>query len=425
MNKLITPQAMTPRSAIPVGHTLDTARAIACDFLRQSHPLGATYMPLDIAAGRILASQSLAAQDLPRFDTALVDGYAICFEDLRGKGPWHLRVSGTQDPGDKPLDAPRKGTGKAVAVATGAAVPGFADAVVSTEAAVREGMCLTILQRPTPGEHIHQAGEAILAGKPIAPSATILTARHVGLLAAMGQDRVQVRSKLKTAVLSVGAGLSEPGGRLRGTQVFDANRALLKAQLQQKWIGVTDLGIVKDDVHTLSMALRFAAESNRIIISTGGASRGSADLLATAIEAAGGNVLVRGIAMRPGKSTLIGSIDESLVIGLPGNPVAAWIGMSVLGLDAARAAAGLAPVAPKLLSGRSAFAYEPAPGRLDMPLICAQPSADGLPRLTLAHDSGTPNLVGLAAADGLALIGPNSAPITRGATVTWIKATTP
>lgn len=402
--------------------SLTTARERALGFVRSQPGLAETRLQLSLAGGRILAGEVIASEDQPRFDAAAMDGFALTTMDLDGDGPWQLKIGARRMAGDSAaltcLGEPRI----AVEVATGAPVPKQMDAVIPGEDVCAEGGYVTVHARPEVFANMRRAGENAVAGTRLIPPKSVLDARCISLLAALGTGEVPVLRKLPVAVLSTGSELVEAGDRLRGAQIHDANRPMLLAALGEKWLGVRDLGIVPDEPDLLRLVLGEAAAGHRVVLTTGGAAHGSADFLARVIKDLGGDVLVHGIAMKPGKSTLIGVIGRTLIVGLSGNPVAAWVGLHAIVKDVLRTAAGLAGNAHPLKEGYAQFSYPVRPGWTEMPLV-RRAGYDGNANelLVLSRERNSANLCRLSQSDGFAVLAADGGGLQPGSPVRWIE----
>jgi molybdopterin molybdotransferase len=344
------------------------------------------------ALGRVLARAVVAQADLPPFDQAAMDGFGFTGADCAAEAPPRLgrRIAAGDAPGA--AVAP----GEAVRILTGAAVPaGVAAVLMEEHAAVRAGQVLA-RRRPRPGQNIRRRGEDVAAGAEVLPPGTCLGARHLALLAALGVTRVPVRHRVRVALLSNG---NELDGR-RGLR--DSNRPMLAAVLAGQPAEVEDLGLLPDDPARLAAALRKAAAQADLILSSGGVSGSDADHLPAALAAAGGEVEVLRLAQKPGKPLAHGRLGGARCLFLPGNPVAALVGMLTLGLPLLHRLAGLPGRAPRLLPCVLAEGFARQPGRVEyVPVRAFGETEDGLLLVERTGPAGSARLLPLAAADGL------------------------
>jgi molybdopterin molybdotransferase len=278
---------------------------------------------LAAARGRILAESQVATLNVPPLDNSAMDGYAVRCADIA--------AAGTCLPVAQRIPAGRVGhalaAGTAARIFTGAPVPPGADAVVMQELCeVGAGGTVVVNQIPRPGQNIRRAGEDIAPGAEILAAGTRLGPAHIGLAASVGLATLPVRRRLRVALLSTGDELVEPGQPLPPGSIYNSNRHFLQALLEGLGCAVSDLGRIPDNLEATRAALAMAAESNDLILSTGGVSVGEADHVKAAIEAEGALDLWK-IAIKPGKPLAFGKVGAraTAFIGLPGNPVASFV----------------------------------------------------------------------------------------------------
>jgi molybdopterin molybdotransferase len=349
-------------------------------------------IPAAAACGRVLSRAVVAPCDLPPFDQAAMDGYGFAAADCaQGALP---RLGRRIAAGDAPGAAVP--AGQAVRLLTGAAVPdGIAAVLMEEHAALRAGAVFA-RRPPRPGQNIRRRAEDVAAGAAVLQPGLRLGARHVALLAALGLERVHVRERVRVALLSNGNELD--GGR----GLRDSNRPMLAALLAGQPAEVEDLGLLPDDPDRIAAALRQAAARADLIVSTGGVSGSDADHLPAALVAAGGEVEVLRLAQKPGKPLAHGRLGGARCLFLPGNPVAALVGMLTLGLPLLHGLAGMPPAPPRLLPCMLAEGFARQPGRVEyVPVRIVGETEEGLPLAERTGPAGSARLLPLAAADGL------------------------
>ncbi|ANF57650.1 molybdopterin molybdotransferase MoeA [Halotalea alkalilenta] len=286
---------------------------------------------LDQARGRLLDQPVIAGLDLPGMDSSAMDGFALAISSLAGSP--RLRLVGESLAGH-PFRG-RVAAGEAVRIATGALLPDGCDTVVVLERCTLEGQWLEIERDPAVrrGEHIRRRGEAVARGDQVLDAGTRLDFRHLGLLAALGHDEVQVRDRIRVALFSSGDELRAPGRALDPASGFDANRPLLAALLRRRGVELVDGGILADDPGALARAFDSVAERVDLIVTTGGVSLGPKDHLRDALAASAGLDFWR-VAMKPGQAMAFGRWRGVALLALPGNPLAALVGALQLVLPA-------------------------------------------------------------------------------------------
>jgi molybdopterin molybdotransferase len=275
-------------------------------------------VPLRAAAGRWAAADVVARRTQPARDLSAMDGYAVRFDDLGGP----LRLVGESAAGH-PFDHPI-GAGETVRIFTGAALPPGADAVLIQEEAAREGNEVRLAgDGPVRGGNIRRAGIDFAQDQTLIATGDRLTPARIALAASGGYGTLSVARRIRVAIVASGDELTLPGAPLSDRTLPESNGVMLAAMLADLPVDVVDLGILPDRLDTITEAFR-TVEAD-ILVTTGGASVGDHDLIRPALAAAGGSIDFWRIALRPGKPMLAGKIDEMLVLGLPGNPVSAYV----------------------------------------------------------------------------------------------------
>ncbi len=288
--------------------------------LALAKPVPAETIPLHSAADRYAAADIIAKRTQPVRDLSAMDGYAVRFADERG--PW--RLIGQSAAGA--AFAGSIGPGEAVRIFTGAALPQGADTVIMQEDMRTEGdtIYLSAPLELVAGRHVRKTGEDFTSGDLLASAGDLMTPARIALAAMGGHGEVSVRRPIRVAILSTGDELVPPGAPTQEDQIPASNSVMLQALLTAPACETTDCGIVRDDLATLTEVFRSLSDAD-IILSTGGASVGDHDHVKPALEAAGAHIDFWKIAMRPGKPLMAGQLGTALVLGLPGNPVSAFV----------------------------------------------------------------------------------------------------
>lgn len=284
-------------------------------------PLATETVRLEQAAGRVLAEPAIAKVTQPPVDLSAMDGYAIRFADVPTV-PTTLRVVGEALAGGsfgKTLQP-----GEAVRIFTGGPVPAGADTIVIQENTKSDKDLVTVLELPQQARHIRRAGLDFTAGISSLPAGTVLSPRHLGLLAGMNLPEVLVHRRPRIGLLATGNELVLPGQTPGPNQIVASSGYSLGAMIAA-WGGEpVSFGIVRDDTQAIVAALG-AAKGCDLLVTLGGASVGDHDLVQAALKAAGGNLDFWKIAMRPGKPVMFGTVGGLPLLGLPGNPVSALV----------------------------------------------------------------------------------------------------
>jgi molybdopterin molybdotransferase len=326
---------------------------------------------LEEAHGRVPSEPARAPHDLPGFARSTVDGFAVRAADTYGASeglPSPLDVTGAVEMGRAPevTVAP----GAAVAMPTGGVLPPGADAVVMVEH-TQEAMPGTIeVVRPVaPGDGTVRADEDARAGAELLPAGRPLRAQDLGLLAAAGATEVRVHARPRVAIVSTGDEVVPPStGELRVGQVRDASAVSLAALVRDAGGEPVPCGIVPDDRDALDAALRAALASADLVVVSAGSSVGGRDETAAVVAGLGPpGIWAHGIALRPGKPTLLAECGDVPVIGLPGNPRSALVVFRLVGMPLVRLVGGMTrPPADPQVRARLDRDVPSAAGRMDV-----------------------------------------------------------
>ena len=359
-------------------------------------------LPLHAATGRVLAHHLASPVAFPLFDNTAMDGYACRMADLDGQGPWVLPLAGRIRAGDASGVLPPS---SAIRILTGAPLPQGADVVIAQELTRRVGDAVAISDRPRTGQHIRRAGDDLAAGMPLLPAGRIIGAREAAALAGAGIAQVDVRRRVRVAILCSGSELVAPGGALKPGQIWDANHAMLSAAIDRPWIERISLPACADDPEALREALADAMARADIVITTGGVSVGDEDHMAAVIKGLGGQVEVMKLAMKPGKPLSIGQVGGALWLGLPGNPVAAFVTWHVVGQVLAGRMAGLAEPGPTKTLAALGAALRHKPGRCEYrPARILGHDGRGVLQVACLDGAGSHRIAQLAEAEALVMI---------------------
>ena len=272
------------------------------------------------ALGRVLAAPQTSAITVPPLDNSAMDGYAVRIADVAAAGvrlPVSQRIlAGTVGTALQP--------GTAARIFTGAPVPPGADAVLMQEDCSAELDSVAINKLPRPAENIRRAGEDIRSGAQILATGKRLGAAEMGLAASVGLAELPVFRELKVACFFTGDELVTPGTPLQPGQIYNSNRYTLTGLVNGLGCELIDLGIVPDTLEATEAALARAAAVADVVITSGGVSVGEADYVKAAVEKLG-RVEMWKVAMKPGKPLVYGRVNDADFIGLPGNPVSAFV----------------------------------------------------------------------------------------------------
>jgi len=278
---------------------------------------------LSSSHGRVLASDVVATRNIPAFDNAAVDGYALNFTDIDTNKETQMPVSMRIPAGATPETPLKPGT--VARIFTGATVPEAADTIIMQEdVLVLDNGEVSFPAGIKQGINLRPAGEDLTAGKTVVAAGERLRAPELTALASCGCNEVTCFKPLSIGLLSTGDEIIRPGTPFAAGNVYDANFFLLKSLISTTSATVTDLGIAPDRSHDVETLLLAAAEKYDVIITSGGASRGEEDHVVETINRIG-ILHAWQLAIKPGRPMSFGQIDDKVVLGLPGNPVAVMV----------------------------------------------------------------------------------------------------
>lgn len=380
--------------------------------LERIRPLEAEQVPLEQAAGRVLAEPARARVDLPPFDSSAMDGFAVRSEDVPGRLPVVARVPAGRPAGQE------LGPGEAMGIATGGAVPAGADAVIPIEYVVEHGNRIEIAEPVSPGASIRPRGGDIRDGDVVVEPGTLLGPAQVGALAAAGIAEISCARRPRTAVLATGSELRAPGEELEPGQIYEVNGVLLASQLRSAGAEVERLESVADDESAHREALERGLEADLLVVS-GGVSVGPHDLVKSVGRALGVEQVLWGVAVKPGKPLWFGVRGPTLVFGLPGNPVSCLVCFELFVRPAVLALQGVADPLPRFRPGRLARAARPNAGRTELARARAS-VVDGVVELELLSGQESHMIARAASADVLVLIPAGSDELPAGSAVSYL-----
>ncbi len=392
--------------------------------LRSIQPIRETEtVPLLEAYGRVLAADLPARLDVPPADNSAMDGFALYLADLRSDQPTRLPVvgqvlAGHLYPGTVP-------SGATVRITTGAMVPEGPDAVVMQEQcriAPDESWIEIepkVAARLQPGANIRRRGEDTQAGSVLLPAGSRLRPPEVALAAGQGIAALEVVRQLRVAIVSTGDELVEPGTELPPGAIYESNRYTLIGLLRRLGCNVTDLGILCDEREVVLPALREAAATHDVLLTSGGVSVGIADLVKDVIAELGKIEFWR-LAIKPGKPVTFGWIDHCTVLGLPGNPVSVAVAFLLFARPLLLRRMGAAPAEPPRLRATANFQFRRKPGRREWLRARLRLDSERNQVVSIYHTNSSGALSSLAWADGLVELPEDCAGVALGDAVEYL-----
>jgi molybdopterin molybdotransferase len=316
--------------------------------LERTKPLDAERVPIERAAGRVLAEPATAIVDLPPFSSSAMDGYALRSGDTEGSPvtlPVVERIAAGR-PASRAL-----GAGEAMAIATGGAVPEGADAVIQLEN-VEETEAGLVVREPVPaGANVRGRGGDVQAGESVLEAGARLGAAQVGALAAAGVTEVRCTKRPRVGILVTGTELRPPGEQLREGEIYESNGLLLATALGGAGAVPAQLGIVADDPEEHRRTMERALLGFDMLVTSGGASVGPHDLVRDVQRELRVEEVFWGVAVKPGKPVAFGVRRDHVVFNLPGNPVSVLVTFELFVRPAVNALLGATDPLPAFQQG--------------------------------------------------------------------------
>ncbi len=379
---------------------------------------------LEASLGRILARPVAAPHPVPAHTNSAVDGYAFAHASYDRSGGSTFEVVARAAAGHAISEAPAPGT--AVRIFTGATMPAGVDTVamqedcVAVEAIGGQPARVTIPGGLKPGANVRRAGEDVAAGETLFTPGHVVRPQDLAALASVGLGEVDCFERLRLAIVSTGDELIRPGeADLVPGQVYDANAPMLTGLAALAGCTAQDLGIWPDSAHEVRTRLAKAAGEFDIILTSGGASIGEEDHLGAAIDALGSRHFWR-LAIKPGRPMMFGQIGRSVVVGLPGNPVAVFVCFLMYVWPLLRRLSGAPWPEPRRLPMKAAFDFPNRKvGRREFWRGMLVETADGLAVDKFKRD-GSGLISGLRMADGLIDVPEDVPEVKRGDTVAFL-----
>lgn len=396
-----------------VGASLLTFEDAQARVLAHVRPSGSELVPLGAAAGRVVAEDVRALVDLPPFASSAMDGFALRAADTPGTLPVVARIA-AGSPAERPLSR-----GEAMAISTGGAVPEAADAVVPVEAVVQSDNTVEVREAVPAGANVRPRGGDVAAGDCVVPAGARVGPVQLGALAAAGNAEVVCARRPRAAVLATGSELVAPGEPLHPGQVYEANAVMLAASLAAAGAEAEIIPAAADDERAHRRALERGLAFD-VLVTSGGVSVGEHDLVRRIESELGVEEVFWRVAIKPGKPVSFGVRGDTLVFGLPGNPVSSLVCCELFVKPALRALQGVREPLPHFEQGSLAAPLGRNGARDEFVRARAHSEAHGV-RLEPLLGQGSHMIARAAAADALVHVPSGEGEIAAGARVRWLR----
>jgi molybdopterin molybdotransferase len=394
--------------------SIDEALELVLDGLA---PLGAERVPLAEAAGRVAAEPALSAVDLPPFDRSAMDGYAVRAADTAPGMP--LRLAGGVAAGEVAASALEPGT--AAPISTGAAIPPGADAVLQSELASESDGAVAPARALAPGTHVRFRGEDLREGSVLAKAGDVLTLPRISALASAGIGAVAVHRRPRLHLIVTGSELLPIGAPPEPGRIHESNGLMVRLLAEQAGAEVIDQGVIGDDRDATRAAVAEGLEGGDVLVVSGGVSVGPHDHVKPAFEHSGVDEVFWRVRIKPGKPLWFGRRGDTLVFGLPGNPLSTIVCFSVFIAPALRRLAGERDARPRYEAGRLTTPARASDGRTEFLTAALRPGADGVLEATPTERQGSHMTGALGESDGFAIAPDDAGELPAGAPVDVLR----
>ena len=380
--------------------------------------------PLAESVGRVLARDVASPIDVPPFDRALVDGFALRAADTEGANAARPRrlLLNREILACGIAPALPVAAGTATPIATGGVIPRGADAVVMVEQTefFEDALAIDVTNPVRPGQFVGYAGADMAFGETVLRKGTVVTAREIGMLAACGLSEIAVVRRPRVAVLSTGDEIVAPGEALRPGAIYDSNGAIVAASVAENGGEAVPLGIVRDDEAALERALREALTRADLVVLSGGTSKGAGDVSHRILSRLGKpGILVHGVALKPGKPLCLAVAEGKAVVVLPGFPTSAMFTFHEFVVPLVRALAGLPPREEEAVPARLPQRLASELGRTEFVMASLARGQDGPVALPLPKGSGS--VTAFSQADGFFAVPAARSGMEAGETVSVVR----
>jgi molybdopterin molybdotransferase len=403
--------------------TIDEALELVLDGLA---PLSAQRVPLDAAAGRVIAEPGLAAVDLPPFDRSAMDGYAVRAADTAPGVP--LRLVGGVAAGE--VATAELAPGTATRVSTGAAIPAGADAILRSELALESNGSVAPERALAPGTHIRRRGEDLTAGTVLAPPGSALTLPRMSSLASAGVGEVVVHRRPRLDLIVTGSELLPLGAPPEPGRIHESNGLMVRLLAARAGAEIVDHGVIGDDRDATVGAVEEGLQGDVLVVS-GGVSVGPHDHVKPAFEACDVAEVFWRVRIKPGKplwfgrrtqpTSSAGTQGPTLVFGLPGNPLSTIVCFCVFIEPALRRLQGERDARPRYEAGRLAAPARAADDRTTFLTAVLRAGADGVLEATPTARQGSHMTGALGESDGFAIAPLEAGELPAGAPVDVLR----
>ena len=378
--------------------------------------IGFNCLPLRDTLHRVLLEDIYSPIDVPSHNNSAMDGYALASSDFPADGSQSFKVIGTAFAG-KPFTGNCQ-SGECVRIMTGAMIPTGTDSVtIQEQVRILENNLVEIGSGHRKNQNVRFFGEDIQAGATVLPSGHRVKAADLGVLASLGINEIKVYRKPRVSFFSTGDELKSIGQVLAKGDIYDSNRYSLYGLLSDCYVELIDLGVVADDPELLRETLLTAAQCSDVVITSGGVSVGEADYIKGILQEVGSMDFWK-IAMKPGRPLTVGTIGDSLFLGLPGNPVAVMVTFNEFVKPCLQKLSGMSVQPKRLLKATCLDNIRKSPGRCEFQRAIADSDEWGNLQVKLTGKQGSGILTSMSLANCFIVLNEDCGSVTAGEPVT-------
>lgn len=382
--------------------------------LAEPPSLGCESVPLAACVGRFLALDVVAEMAIPAFDYSAMDGYAFAYSDFAVMENPRMPVEGVSRPGAVPLETVKSGT--VCRILTGASVPPPADTVVAQEDVIRDDQAITFSRPIERGRHVRRKGEDLQVDAVAISRGERLATRHLGLCAALDRAHLTVAKKPRVTILTTGDELRAVGAPVFPGSVVDGNGPMI-ASFINDYGGLAHVVHGRDTLDDVRAGVRRALHESDLVLTIGGIGGGSHDHVREALMAEGVDLDFWKVAIKPGKPLAYGRKGNLRVLGLPGNPAAAFVTAILFAGPLLRAMQGASTVRHTWLAARAKHALVLPRGKIEFARAKLEVDDTGWPTVSLLGHQASGSNVGIARANALVWLPDGGGTLEAGQTV--------
>jgi len=382
---------------------------------KNASPLPAEKVTVEDSVGRISKENIYSMLEMPPFDKAAMDGYAVYAQDVKN-APVNLRCIGLIQAGD--IFKKKLNRAECVKIMTGAPMPAGAESVIMVEDTLQCGDSVLASKTVKKGENVCFKGEDLKQNQRILARGTMISPAHIAVLAAVGRRFVETVAKPEVAILNTGGEIIQPGVSLGKNKIYNSNGPMLQALLKSDGIKPCFLGIARDETRELKKAVKEGLKKDVLLIS-GGVSMGDYDLVPEVLASLGVKKIFHKVNIKPGKPLFFGIKNKTLVFGIPGNPVSNFLSYLIFVRPALYKMMGYLYCKPEFKEGLVEKKFNTKTGRKHFVLVKIAKEENQY-RLAPVVSHGSADIIALSKADGFMVVDKGCSTVKKNSKIKFI-----